>query len=218
MEQNISENSVEVKPKCPGCDSEYDPQEDIFCSNCGYEIKILCPKCNLEYEQKHNFCSNCGNKLNLKMNTANVLELMKDNSISFVSGVIFTFTILIGFYFATTMINLGTFTFNPEIKSAIAQAKKLNIDWDMVLKNPDKYIGEPVIFYCTIIGKEGVNNYIILRCISGHKNHVIIVDCSDGLNGKANLNFSYRGGFRKILGKIKEVRKSEIVVEGLYIF
>ena len=35
----------------------------VFCTNCGYEIKIRCPKCNILVNKEHKFCEFCGFQL-----------------------------------------------------------------------------------------------------------------------------------------------------------
>jgi hypothetical protein len=50
---------------CPGCRAEY-ASDDLFCSNCGFDLKmttILCPLCEKPVKSDDLFCANCGNKI-----------------------------------------------------------------------------------------------------------------------------------------------------------
>ena len=47
---------------CPKCKDKVDSDE-MFCSNCGFRLKIECPKCQKINSYKDKFCKKCGNKL-----------------------------------------------------------------------------------------------------------------------------------------------------------
>jgi hypothetical protein len=50
---------------CPGCRAEY-AADDLFCSNCGFDLKMttmLCPLCEKPVKPDDVFCANCGSKL-----------------------------------------------------------------------------------------------------------------------------------------------------------
>lgn len=47
---------------CPKCKAQLYPGY-IFCSNCGYELKIQCPKCELFVDRNSKFCSFCGTQV-----------------------------------------------------------------------------------------------------------------------------------------------------------
>lgn len=48
---------------CPNCNDKVEENE-IFCSNCGTQLKKKCTNCNTVNQTKNNFCKNCGTKLN----------------------------------------------------------------------------------------------------------------------------------------------------------
>ena len=47
---------------CPECGSEV-LDEDVCCSNCGYELKKICPNCGKVLPPTAKFCSKCRTKL-----------------------------------------------------------------------------------------------------------------------------------------------------------
>ena len=61
--------------ECPKCHKEVLKKTDIFCRNCGTNLKTgekketkkeeenLCPKCKSKFDKGDKFCENCGFKL-----------------------------------------------------------------------------------------------------------------------------------------------------------
>ncbi len=50
--------------KCPSCQFE-NPEDMIFCGECGAKIEIICPECNFSNPLQFKFCGKCGYKLSL---------------------------------------------------------------------------------------------------------------------------------------------------------
>jgi len=50
--------------KCPKCRFE-NPEDMIFCGECGAKIEIVCPECGFSNPLKFKFCGKCGHKLSL---------------------------------------------------------------------------------------------------------------------------------------------------------
>ena len=51
-----------VGNNCPNCGDKISPDE-IFCSNCGYQLKKECPLCKTINSHKDKFCKKCGKEL-----------------------------------------------------------------------------------------------------------------------------------------------------------
>ena len=47
---------------CPKCKSQLYPG-NIFCSNCGHELKVQCPRCELFVDRNSKYCSFCGTQI-----------------------------------------------------------------------------------------------------------------------------------------------------------
>lgn len=48
---------------CPKCGDQLFPG-NVYCSNCGYELKKKCPNCEVVIDKRDKYCSFCGTKLN----------------------------------------------------------------------------------------------------------------------------------------------------------
>jgi hypothetical protein len=48
--------------KCPKCGFE-NPDEFIFCNECGQKITVICPSCQTANPPASKFCGKCGNDL-----------------------------------------------------------------------------------------------------------------------------------------------------------
>ncbi len=48
--------------KCPSCQFE-NPEDMIFCGECGAKIEIICPDCNFSNPLQFKFCGKCGHDL-----------------------------------------------------------------------------------------------------------------------------------------------------------
>lgn len=51
-----------VGNNCPNCGDNVN-QDEIFCSNCGYQLKKECPDCKTINSHKDKFCKKCGKEL-----------------------------------------------------------------------------------------------------------------------------------------------------------
>ncbi|NCB48884.1 MAG: zinc-ribbon domain-containing protein, partial [Clostridia bacterium] len=51
-----------VGNNCPKCKNKIS-EDEIFCSKCGFALKIECPKCKNISSTKDEFCKKCGTKL-----------------------------------------------------------------------------------------------------------------------------------------------------------
>ena len=47
---------------CPRCGSQLYPGY-VFCTNCGYRLKVKCPQCGVLIDKDHVFCEYCGFKI-----------------------------------------------------------------------------------------------------------------------------------------------------------
>ena len=50
---------------CPRCGSQLYPGY-VFCTNCGYRLKVKCPQCGVLIDKNHIFCEYCGFKIKEK--------------------------------------------------------------------------------------------------------------------------------------------------------
>ncbi len=50
---------------CPRCGSQLYPGY-VFCTNCGYRLKVKCPQCGVLIDKDHLFCEYCGFKIKEK--------------------------------------------------------------------------------------------------------------------------------------------------------
>jgi uncharacterized OB-fold protein len=50
---------------CPRCGSQLYPGY-VFCTNCGYRLKVKCPQCGVLIDKDHVFCEYCGFKVKEK--------------------------------------------------------------------------------------------------------------------------------------------------------
>jgi uncharacterized OB-fold protein len=50
---------------CPRCGSQLYPGY-VFCTNCGYRLKVKCPQCGVLIDKDHVFCEYCGFKIKEK--------------------------------------------------------------------------------------------------------------------------------------------------------
>jgi len=48
--------------KCPSCQFE-NPEDMIFCGECGTKLDIICPECNFSNPLQFKFCGKCGHDL-----------------------------------------------------------------------------------------------------------------------------------------------------------
>jgi len=53
---------------CPKCGSQLYPGY-VFCTNCGYRLKVKCPQCGVLIDKDHVFCEYCGFKIKEKKET-----------------------------------------------------------------------------------------------------------------------------------------------------
>jgi len=53
---------------CPRCGSQLYPGY-VFCTNCGYRLKVKCPQCGVLIDKDHVFCEYCGFKIKEKKET-----------------------------------------------------------------------------------------------------------------------------------------------------
>lgn len=51
---------------CPRCGSQLYPGY-VFCTSCGYRLKVKCPQCGVLIDKDHMFCEYCGFKLREKV-------------------------------------------------------------------------------------------------------------------------------------------------------
>ncbi len=52
---------------CPKCSSQLYPGY-VFCTNCGYRLKVKCPQCGVLVDKDHIFCEYCGFRIKAKGN------------------------------------------------------------------------------------------------------------------------------------------------------
>lgn len=60
---NSVKNPNHTAKTCPYCGDVVDADE-VFCSNCGKQLKIKCPECEYLNSSANKFCKKCGKELN----------------------------------------------------------------------------------------------------------------------------------------------------------